>query len=209
MTCPGCGAERRYVGVLYPVRRLCKCEPHVCGVCDKKAIVAEFQSPIKGVEPLEGTKFFCKKHCPEDFSLEDAKELPAPEPEVPYEEAAPPQQIRKVRGMPHIDPVWERASPGKPPGGANSHQRVACTACKHEHKLKDRKLWNGTYSYCPKCGENMYVPIWDEETTDEQRGTTPVRTARRSSGDLGGGQGEGTGADHVEGAARKGRAASR
>lgn len=202
--CPDCGAERRYVGVLYPVRRLCKCEKLKCDLCDKKAVVAEFQSPIKGAEPTSGAKFFCKKHCPEDFAFEATTET-----DGPIEEALPPGQIRKVRGTPHIDPVWDRASPDKPPMGANSNQRVECSTCKHVHRLKDRKLWNGSYSYCPKCGENMYVPVWDEEDTSERQGASTVRAARRSRGDLGSSEGEGAGADDVEGAARKGRTAAR
>jgi hypothetical protein len=212
--CPDCGAERRYVGVLYPVRRLCKCEVRVCVDCGKKAVVVEFQAPVKGVEPPLPTetnnaaRFFCKKHCPEDFSFEAAPKE-TPEPEGPFEEALPPGQTRKVRGAPHIDPVWDRISPSKPPAGADSSQRVECVACKHAHKLKDRKLWNGSYSYCPKCGENMYVPIWDEEDTRERQGTSTVRTARFRRADAGCGEGEGAGTDDVEGTARKGRAAAR
>jgi len=165
--------------VLYPARRLCTCEKRTCGACDKKAVVVEFQRPVRGAEPGlpddsdRTATFFCKTHCPEDFPLD------APKPKTKVVPAATPTDDnvgkvidyhekyfgsgKKGHGAPHIDPVWELASPGKPPGGANSSDRVECIACKYAHRFKNRKLWNGSFSFCPKCGEGMYVPLWDEE----------------------------------------------
>jgi len=186
LQCPDCGVERRHIGVLYPVRRLCRCETRTCCACTDKAIVTELQAPLKGIEPvLPATsntvaKFYCKKHCPEDFPLEappttrprsvsSSRPSSPSSPSIPLsaetidEEYASPCTPRKVNGAPHIDPVWERASPEKLPMGADFKLPVTCVACKLGHRLKDRKLWNGSYSYCPKCGETMYVPAWDKD----------------------------------------------
>jgi hypothetical protein len=68
------------------------------------------------------------------------------------------------RGAPRIDPAWEHSSPGKPPPGASSTERIECSMCHDIHTPKRRKLWNGTFSYCPKCGAASFTPLWDEES---------------------------------------------
>lgn len=147
-------------------------------MCDKKAVVVEFQQPIRGLElalpdKSERTaKFFCKADSPDDFPFDAPKrKQKAVIAEVPDDHDGEAIDYHEKyfggdktgHGAPRIDPAWEQASPGCPPGGSNVTNRIRCCECEHVHRPKDRKLWNGSYSYCPKCGHDVHVPVWDEE----------------------------------------------
>ena len=153
--CPKCGVARRYVGVAFPVRRLCKCESRDCGKCGAAAVFVEFQSPIKNGEPklpIETNPFAifsCAKHAPDDI------------PEEIVEPSAAPK--KKKGGRPHIDPVWAAAT-SSPPPGSRSREKVICSACNLTHELRERVMWNGTHSECPveTCRHDMFVMSWED-----------------------------------------------
>jgi len=146
ITCPMCGANRHYVGVAFPVRRLCKCESRNCGRCTTSAVFVEFQNPIKHGEPKlpdksnQHAQFTCKGHAPDDLPEE-----PRP----------------KRTGRPHVDPVWSGATP---PPGSNSREKVVCCSCGRVHEVRQRLMWNGTESECPSetCKNRMYVHHWED-----------------------------------------------
>jgi len=50
--------------------------------------------------------------------------------------------------LPHIDPMYPK---GKRPPGSDSEIYVQCDNCCAQHRICDRHMWNGTYSYCPVC----------------------------------------------------------
>lgn len=142
MTCPSCGAARSYVGVSSPARRLCACEKgHACAECGKPAVIVEFQDRIKDREPSLPKKssadvvFLCEEDRPSGFP--DAKKAPvAVEPEEP---------------------------PPAPRFTSQSTARVVCWSCKHVHMVKQRKNHNGSYSDCPRCGDDMYTLCMDDD----------------------------------------------
>lgn len=111
--------------------------------------------------------FFCEGHYPGTVPSIEAPKAAVLE----SEEVLPDTDQHKKffggkktgRGAPYIDPVWEHASPEKPPHGSDSKMRIECCECHYIHTPKKRKLWNGTYSYCPKCGADVYVPVWNED----------------------------------------------
>lgn len=148
-SCSKCGVARRYVGVAFPVRRLCKCENRDCGECKKPAVYVEFQHPIKTGEPKlpiesnQYAKFACQKHAPDD--------LPEGGDEVPSTPAG------KKGKRPHTDPVWDRAS-SRPPPGSLSKTKIVCSGCGLVHEPRLRVMWNGTYSECPvdTCREQLF-----------------------------------------------------
>lgn len=148
--CPKCGVNLRHVGVAFPVRRLCKCEPRTCGNCEAPAIFVEFQNPVTKGEPKLPSKsnqvarFSCKTHAPDDLPDEPVDDEPSP--------------AKGRGGRPHIDPVWARATP-RPPSGADSRAKVICLACGRRHEMRQRVMFNGTYSYCPDktCNSDMYA----------------------------------------------------
>jgi hypothetical protein len=148
--CPKCGVNRRHVGVAFPVRRLCKCETRGCGNCDTPAVYVEFQNPVTRGEPKlpnksnQAAKFSCKNHAPDDLPDETADEEPTP--------------ARSRGGRPHIDPMWSRVT-SHAPQGANSREKVICLSCGLNHEMRQRVLWNGTYSYCPDktCNSDMFT----------------------------------------------------
>lgn len=154
-SCPSCGVPRVFVGVAFPVRRLCKCEARTCARCKTPAVFVEFQGSIKQEEPALPAKsggvaqFSCKEHAPDDLPEEPvAVEVPAGEVKA---------RPRKTGGRPHIDPIWEKAT-AKPPPGAESSDKVQCLSCERVHALRDRLMWNGTYSECPveTCKSTMF-----------------------------------------------------
>lgn len=148
--CPKCGVNRRYVGVAFPVRRLCKCETRDCGNCDTAAVFVEFQNPVTKGEPKlpnksnQAARFSCKVHAPDDL------------PDAPIDEEHTPTKSRG--GRPHIDPVWSQST-AQAPQGADSRQKVICLSCGLPHEMRQRVMWNGTYSYCPDktCNNDMFT----------------------------------------------------
>lgn len=161
--CPRCGAERKRIGVMFPARRLCDCEKGSCSVCGKPAAIVEFQKPIKDNKepavPSKQASLFCLEHRPEGF--------PAKETAAKVERGTKRTGGKKGR-QPHIDPAWETCWK-EPPTGAGSRERVRCVGCGNEHEMRQRVMFNGSYSYCPECNEDMFVPIWDEEDEDGER----------------------------------------
>lgn len=160
--CARCGADRSTVGVRFPARRLCKCEKKsACNAkgCTSRANVVEFQKPL--VTPNqdapftsnENAKLFCYDHA-SDFWADDiappktTTKAPA---EVVVEDALP---AKRKRRSGNIDPAWALAAP---PRGATSLSPTQCAGCKHVCPLKDRKMHNGTFSICPKCGFDVTV----------------------------------------------------
>ena len=143
MQCPSCRAERVYVGVGSPARRLCACEKgHVCDECGEPATIVEFQDRITGKEPPLPKKssavavYFCENNRPSGFP--EGKSAPAkrqPAREEP-EETAPVQHVNRA---------------------SQSTERVECWVCKDRHMMKERKSFSGSYSYCPKCGDDVYT----------------------------------------------------
>src|SRR5262245_13052207 len=127
--CNSCGAERRLIGVLYPARRLCSCEPRRCGRCATAATVVEFQTPVEGREPSlpmasNGVAVF---YCGEHASSAGGN-------------GAPPSRAKKrAKVRPHIDPQWQNTYSEHPPAAAGSLRRVECCACKDVHELRDRR----------------------------------------------------------------------
>lgn len=169
--CSLCGAERRRYGVLYPARLLCPCEAHACH-CSEAAIIVEFQSPMRGKEPqlppqtTNTVAFFCAEHCPSGFPLEVAKGAdkktegakPAPAPQSKRKGKAGGEQLE----LPNLDPIYARLNM-KPPSSALSTELFECAECKHIHRGRERRLWNGSRSDCPKCGERVYTRAWTPE----------------------------------------------
>lgn len=153
--CPKCGVNRRYVGVAFPVRRLCKCEPRDCGSCDAAAVFVEFQNPVKNGEPKlpvksnQNAKFSCQTHAPDDL------------PEDPIEEEPGARTRKRTGKRPHVDPVWTFP---QPPPGSNSREKVVCYSCGLVHEVRQRVMWNGTESECPveTCKDRMYVHHWED-----------------------------------------------
>lgn len=149
-SCVTCGAERRRVGVLYPARALCPCEVRVCGTCGRPATVVEFQVLVRKAEPKLPDKsggaalFMCATHAPTGV-ITHAPTAPAP---------------KKTRGQPLIDPAWTFETP---PAGTTSRLKVQCVGCKHPHTMKDRRMFNGTESECPKCRETVTVHADDDK----------------------------------------------
>ena len=144
LRCDKCHAERVYVGVGSPARRLCACEKgHVCDECGKTATIVEFQDRITGKEPHLPKKsnadvvYFCEADRPAGFPEENATSVRRP----PTRE----ESNEGVAPMHHVS----RA--------AQSTTRVECWVCKDVHMLKERKNFNGSYSDCPKCGDDMYT----------------------------------------------------
>lgn len=158
--CPTCGAERNRVGVLYPARLLCPCESRSCH-CGEPALIVEFQRPIKSTEPKipsqsnDVAEFTCATHAPDDAPKPMANPVDIPRADGPRPRRKP---VLQASG-PNVDPAWGWSTP---PNGALSTQRVRCWVCDHEHALKERTMWNGTESYCPKCNDRMYVHAWEE-----------------------------------------------
>jgi len=138
MKCPHCGAERYYIGVRYPIRALCSCENVPCDVCEAPAIAVEFQGRVKTEEPVERIHY-CGEHTPEPVTPEAPPVAPGP---------------KKRERNPSIDPAWTAATP---PPQLNSPSRVQCFSCGDRHQMKQRKMFNGTQSNCPKCGDGMYT----------------------------------------------------
>jgi len=150
MKCSTCGATRSHIGVLYPVRLLCKCEIRGCNECDAPAVVAEFQARLRGDEPALPAKsngtamFYCATHSPTPL----AQLVP-----VANDTGLVEKPKRKEKN-PHVDAAW----PGKKaPPGSESKSRVQCSGCKDVHAMSKRKMFNGTFSNCPKCGDDMYT----------------------------------------------------
>jgi hypothetical protein len=149
VACPKCGVNRRYVGVAFPVRRLCKCESRTCGSCATAAVFVEFQNPIKTEEPKLPAKsnhlarFSCKDHAPDDLPQE------------------PMDDVSDRQGRPHIDPMYGSS---RPPSGSDSKEKVVCYACGLVHEARQRVMWNGTYSECPveTCKNHMFVHHWED-----------------------------------------------
>lgn len=52
--------------------------------------------------------------------------------------------------LPSVDPIYPK---GKKLPGSESELYVQCDNCCSLHRLCDRKMWNGTYSYCPVCND--------------------------------------------------------
>jgi hypothetical protein len=146
--CDTCGAARHRTGVLYPVRRLCRCEKFNCG-CGAQALVVEFQKPVKTSEEGVPAKYLCGEHSPGDFIAEIEK---------PLSKGA----RAKKNELPHIDPAWKAP---RPPENSNSRLIVQCVGCKNVHETRERRMFNGTESLCPKCGERVWVygPSEEEE----------------------------------------------
>lgn len=154
MKCRNCEADHTLVGVRFPARRLCRCETgRPCGAnnCAAVATIVEFQKPVaKGVVPAAPAKssklaqLTCDAHAPTEFVSMD---MPAPPP-------------RKRKGFSNVDPQW---SCEKPPRGAFSQTLMQCWSCKDVHKMKDRKMHNGSMSLCPKCRDDMTVLADEEE----------------------------------------------
>lgn len=148
--CPKCGVNLSHVGVAFPVRRLCKCETRTCGNCVAPAVFVEFQSPVTKGEPKLPDKsnkiarFSCKTHAPDDLPNEPADDKPS--------------STKNREGRPHIDPVWAKAT-SRPPAGADSRAKIVCLMCDRRHEMRQRVMFNGTYSYCPdkKCNSNLYA----------------------------------------------------
>ncbi len=163
MNCTVCGVVRSYVGVLFPARLLCACEDHVCRVCDAKAVGVEFQKPIKTQEPSD-CAYWCGAHKPDDFpEVAPAAERPKWSLEGGEPEKEPKRKKRQAvevhdGGPPHIDPAWTFS---EPPPGAMDAQKVKCAVCKNTHMMRERRMWNGTHSRCPKCQE--LVTVFAEE----------------------------------------------
>lgn len=169
--CPRCHAERKRIGVMFPARRLCNCEEGVCRECEQPAAIVEFQKPIKdNKEPALTSRqanLLCLEHRPEGFPMSAT---------VARTEGGKLVKGKKGR-LPHIDPAWETCTQSLPKG-ADSRQHVKCTGCGNEHELRQRVMFNGTYSYCPECNDDMYVPMWDEEDEEDPDGRE--RKARAS-----------------------------
>jgi hypothetical protein len=126
--------------MLFPVRRLCSCESFTCE-CGAKALVVEFQKPVKTSEKDVPAKYLCGSHTPGDFVIET---------NLPRAKAA-----KAKRGeLPHIDPVWHGP---RPPEGSSSPMGVECVGCRFVHAMRTRRMFNGTESLCPKCGERVWV----------------------------------------------------
>jgi len=145
MKCSTCGAVRSHVGVMYPVRLLCKCEVKTCSECKGAATVVEFQSRIRDTEPANGV-FYCTEHSPTAFE----QLVPVANDSVPGAAEKP----KRNEKNPHIDRNWTHK---KSPPGAESKSRVQCSGCKDIHPMMKRRMFNGTNSNCPKCGDGMYT----------------------------------------------------
>ncbi len=161
--CQTCGTVRHRAGVLFPVRRLCNCESRLCH-CGKPAIFVEFQSPIKSTEPKipaksnEVAEFTCTEHAPDDapLSMDSGISKTADSAVLPAKRVKRPAV---TSGPLNLDPLWSYP----PPTGATSSHKVRCTNCDDAHALRDRVMWNGSESYCPKCNNRMYVHDWESD----------------------------------------------
>lgn len=146
--CSKCGAERKLVGVMFPARLLCACELQVrpkCSECRAPALIVEFQKRVRGEEPAldsDDARFLCASHKPDGFNIPTAE--------------------TKKGTKPHVDPEWSRATEASPPG-AFSRLRVQCASCKNEHEMRQRVMFNGSRSECPKCGHHVTTPAWEGE----------------------------------------------
>jgi adenine-specific DNA methylase len=153
--CPSCGAERRLVGVMFPARAMCACEKRSCAFCTNKAVIVEFQSPVRGDEPRLPTisndkaVFTCANHAP--FEAPSTEEKPL---------APTAKKVKK--GKPQVHPAWSESQASSPPG-SQSGEKVECAACKSTHRMRDRVMCNGTRSECPKCGHAVHTLSWEKE----------------------------------------------
>lgn len=154
--CAKCGADRTLVGVRFPTRRLCRCEKNrPCGHnnCASAATIVEFQQPQKGDPdaPLASSKaaqLSCDAHGPAEFVDLDSAAAPAP------------KKQRGPKGLPYVDPQWGYE---RPPVGAMSSSLTQCWSCKDVHKMKERRMHNGSKSLCPKCGDDVTTHADEEE----------------------------------------------
>jgi hypothetical protein len=131
----------------------------------------EFQQRLDGKEPKvpsRKAKLLCLDHLPEGFPRRALVVKEAPEETAPAE-VAPKKRSRGKGRLPHIDPVWEAATPRLPPK-SESRERVKCVKCGLEHELRKRLMFNGDFSYCPDCNEDMFVPVWDDEEETQHAG---------------------------------------
>lgn len=177
--CKKCKEERHYIGVATPSRTLCACESGKCSVkgCDDVASIVEFQHPVRNGEPRLKSKdayLFCLEHRPEGFpvsqaigetlDIDPADNADNAEAVDPSFDNAKTRANKKGRGrLPHIDPAWEAVCPNRLPSRANSSLLVKCVECLNVHEMRQRVMFNGSYSYCPHCGETMSVPEYREE----------------------------------------------
>jgi len=70
-------------------------------------------------------------------------------------------QSRQKSAKPHIDPNWGEIS--FLPPGSKSSTTVQCSSCHDEHHMANREMFNGSYSECPACGDNVYTLAWSQE----------------------------------------------
>ncbi len=72
----------------------------------------------------------------------------------------PVSKAKAAAAKPHIDPVWTRASK-RAPRGSNSAEVVRCLECDNHHQMRERVMFNGSNSDCPRCGGSMFSVVED------------------------------------------------
>ena len=136
MLCEKCGTKFKYKGVVCPVRLLCDCESYRCSKCKAVAVCVEFSVPVKIKEPPLDDKKSSTLFCD--------GHAPA-----------------------GTDSLYEKAEKKASLfSSVNIEELVECVKCKDVHKMGKRKNFNGTYSECPKCKEDVHVHAWIEEKKD-------------------------------------------
>jgi hypothetical protein len=182
--CPTCGADRTRLGILYPARRLCACEPRRCASCTQPAVVVEYQqitsafdAPLPAVSDRK-TKFFCPTHNASAVKVEIplkairpvARAIATPKAAKPVEllkkqvriaasVTNEPTKRRKSSDKPHISPAWCLR---QAPPDSSSQTAVECAGCRSTHPMHERRNFNGTKSECPACGFVVFTHAYEE-----------------------------------------------